>query len=145
MFFATMFPNQALAEAAQRAVEAFSDEGAINLAASVVITKDADGRISTHNGKTPGALGAVMTGLIGGVIGLIGGPPAALLGAAAGGLSGGWFDLMRVEERTAFMNDVARRLGEFGAVLLAEVIDPTISSRQLVEAELVRMGGTRIV
>jgi uncharacterized membrane protein len=78
MFFATMFPNQALAEAAQRAVEAFSDEGAINLAASVVITKDADGRISTHNGKTPGALGAVMTGLIGGVIGLIGGPPAAL-------------------------------------------------------------------
>jgi len=145
MFFATMFPNLAFAKAGQRAVEAFADEGVINLASSVVITKDAEGKISKHNGKTPGAHGAVMAGVIGGVIGLIGGPPAVLTGAAAGGLAGGWFDLMRAEERTAFMNDVTQGLKEFGAVLLAEVIDPTIASREIVEAELLRSGGIRMV
>ena len=145
MFFATMFRDLALAEAGPRRIEAFADQGVIKLASSVVITKDADGEITKHHGKTPGAHGAVMAGLIGGIIGLIGGPAVILMSAAAGGLSGGWFDLMRAEEREAFMNEVAKGLGEHGAVLLAEVIDPTMPSRDVVEAELVRIGGIRLV
>ncbi|GAA4818083.1 hypothetical protein GCM10023232_13290 [Sphingosinicella ginsenosidimutans] len=85
MFFATMFRDLALAEAGQRRIEAFADQGVIKLASSVVITKDADGEITKHHGKTPGAHSAVMAGLIGGIIGLIGGPAVILMSAAAGG------------------------------------------------------------
>ena len=143
-FFATVFPDLQAAEEAQRLIEKLNDEHAIKLVSTVVITKNKSGDITQHNGRTPGALGAVMTGLIGGIAGLIGGPAVAVFGATSGALSGVWFDLLRTQDRESFMNEVARQIGANQVALLGEVVNPSDDAKRLVEEKLVRLGGSVI-
>lgn len=143
-FFATVFPDLQTAEEAQHLIEKLNDEHTIKLVSTVVIAKDQSGNITQHSGRTPGALGAVMTGLIGGIVGLIGGPAVAIFGATSGALSGGWFDLLRTQDRENFMNEVASQISANRAALLGEVVNPSNDAKSLVEEKLVRLGGTVI-
>jgi uncharacterized membrane protein len=143
-FFATTFPDLESAEKAQRLVEKFNDDHVIKLVATVVIAKDQNGAVTKHNGRTPGALGAVMAGLVGGIAGLIAGPAVAALGAASGALSGGWFDLLRVQDRESFMNEVARGIGTNHAALLGEVVNPDEDAKRLVEEALAGLDGVLV-
>jgi uncharacterized membrane protein len=143
-FFATSFPSLELAEQGQRIIEAYADQDRLKLLSSVIIAKDESGGISRHNGKTPGAIGAVMSALVGGVVGLVGGPPLAFLGTVAGGISGGWFDLLRVEDRDAFMNRVAQELDKTRIALLGEAVDPGEDIRKSIEDELAQIGGVAL-
>lgn len=142
--FAVVFPDLKSAEDARRFVEKCHDEGLVKLAASVVIAKGEDGRLSEHDGRTPGPRGAVMTSLIGGILGMLGGPAVAAMGVAAGGLSGGWFDLLRVQDRDAFMHQVAGQLNAGKAALLGEAIDPDEEAKRVIAARLGEFGGTFI-
>lgn len=142
--FAVAFSNLEAAEAARRFVETCHHEGLINLAASVVIAKGEDGRLSEHDGKAPGPRGAVMAGLVGGILGMLGGPAVAALGVAAGGVSGGWFDLLRVQDRDAFMHQVASQLNAGKAALLGEAIDPSEEAKRLIGTRLSELGGDLI-
>jgi uncharacterized membrane protein len=63
-FFATVFPNLSTAEEAQRLIEKFNDNQVLKLASSVVIVKGEDGEITQHHGRSPGALGAGLGGLV---------------------------------------------------------------------------------
>ena len=143
-FFATVFPDLQTAEEAQRLIETLNDKHAIKLVSAVVIAKDQSGNITQHNGRTPGALGAVMTGLIGGIAGLVGGPAVAIFGAASGALSGGWFDLLRTQDREIFMNEVAAKVSASQAALLGEVVNPSDDAKRLVEERLASLGGAVI-
>lgn len=143
-YFAAVFPDFKSADDAQRFVEKCHEDGLVNLSASVVIEMGEDGTISKHNGRTPGPLGAVLAGLVGGVLGVVGGPAVAAIGVAAGALSGGWFDLLRVQDREVFMNQIASRLSAGNAALLGEAIDPTEEAKRAVEARVRASGGTII-
>ncbi len=140
-FFATIFPSRALAEQGQRIVEAYAGRHELKLASSVVVARNPEGGFDQYGGSTPGALGATMLAVVGGVLGLAGGPTALALGTLAGGLSGGWFDILRVEDRETFMNSVAGKLKDSEAALLGEVVRPTDDVRRAVETDLVRIGG----
>lgn len=141
IFFASIFPTQDLAEQGQQIIETYAERDELKLVSSVVIAKNADGSADKYRGKNPGALGATMSALVGGTIGLIGGPAVVLLGALAGGLSGGWFDILRAEDREEFMNRIAHELGNADAALLGEVINPGEDIRKLIEADLAAVGG----
>lgn len=143
-FFASTYPSLELAEEGRRIVKSYADQGKLKLLSSVIIVKDDDGQIHQHNGKTPGALGAAMVALIGGTIGLIGGAPIALFGAVAGGISGSWVDLLRVEDRDAFMNRIAQELGQARVALLGEAIDPGEEIRISIDTELGKIGGVQL-
>lgn len=143
-FFASTFRDLGSALEAQQLIEQFNDDRVIKLVSSVVISKDATGEVTQHNGRTPGSLGAVMVALAGGVVGLVGGPAVAMLGVASGALSGGWFDLLRVQDRDAFMAEVAEKVATNQAALLGEVINPDDDARRLVEARIRELGGTLI-
>jgi uncharacterized membrane protein len=100
--------------------------------------------IVKHHGRSPGALGAGLGGLVGGIIGLIAGPLGGMMGAAGGALSGGWFDLLRVEERGIFLNEVAQNISKNRAALLGEVISISNEAKDTVETRLIELGGTII-
>lgn len=143
-FFATIFPEPGTAQEAQRLVQKLDDDGMMKLVSSVVIVKGEDGDITQHGGSTPGALGAVMAGVLGGIVGLAGGPVVAAMGAAGGTLSGGWFDLLRVRDRELFMKEVAGKLNAGQAALLGEVLNPSDEAKRDAEASLTKLGGVII-
>lgn len=143
-YFAALFPDFKSADDAQRFLEKCHEEGLMNLSASVVIVMREDGKTTEHNGKTPGPRGAVMTALVGGILGVLGGPAVAAIGVAAGALSGGWFDLLRVHDREVFMNQIAGRLRAGDAALLCEAVDPSEKAKRTVEARVSASGGTII-
>jgi uncharacterized membrane protein len=144
-FFAAAFPDRSAAEEARRALEELDDNQVLNLVSSVVVTKDKDGRIAQYGGKTPGALGAGLGGVAGGLLGSLAGPFGMLAGAAGGAISGGWFDLMRVEERDQFLSEVAGQISAGKFALLAEVIDPSTEAKAAVEARVHEMGGSIVL
>lgn len=142
--FAAVYPTLALAEEAQRAAEKFNENNLIDLVSSVVIVKGPDGKITQHHGKTPGAIGAGLGAVVGGLIGLVGGPLVLALGITSGALSGGWFDLLRAEQRDIFLNLVAQEISGNRAALLGEVVNASDEAKKLVEARLIELGGTFI-
>jgi Protein of unknown function (DUF1269) len=65
--------------------------------------------------------------LLGGLIGLIGGPPVAALGAAAGGLMGGWRDALDLGGGLDFVDEVSRELTPGKSAILAEVEEDRVT------------------
>ena len=89
-----------------------------------------------------GLLVRVWGGLIGGIVGLLGGPFISAMGAAGGVLSGGWFDLIRVEEREMYLSEIAQNILANRAALLAEVISPSDVAKETVETRMLELGGS---
>ncbi len=143
-FCAAMFSDLAAAQEGQRQIEKLDDEGVLKVASSVVISRDRDGQVVQHNGRTPGALGAGLGAIAGGLVGMIGGPLGGMMGAAGGALSGGWFDLLRVEERDRFLGEIARHVSGNHAALLAEVVSASDDAKRTVESRLAGLGGTMV-
>lgn len=144
-FFAAIFSDRNAAENAHRLIEEMHEQGELNLAACALVRKEQDGEITVGKGTTPGAIGARLGGIVGGVLGLVGGPLVALAGAAGGALSGGWFDLMRTEERETFLKEVAGKIDAGNFALLAEVIDPTDEAKAKVESIVGERGGAIVL
>jgi len=143
-FFAAMFDNQAKAEAAQRYVETLHAEQSVVLASSVVLVKDEAGEITRHGGTTPGALGAGLGAVVGGIVGLLAGPLGSAMGAVGGALSGGWFDLLRADDRKLFLDSVAQNIRASKSALLCEFVSVGDDAKRLVEAKTKELGGTII-
>jgi uncharacterized membrane protein len=86
-----------------------------------VIVKEADGTVSVRerHGRRP--FGAALGAVLGGLIGLIGGPPVAALGAAGGALAGGWRDALNLGVDLDFLDEVSRELTPGKSAILAEI------------------------
>lgn len=138
--FASIFPNLGAAEKAQRLVEKAGEDRVIKLVSTVVIEK-VSGEVVQHHSRSPGARSALLVGIAGGVLGLLAGPVGSLGAAAAGALSGGWFDMLREGERQEFLEEIARGVERDQAALLCEVINPSEDAKKLVEQQVAALGG----
>lgn len=137
-FVVVVFPDGQGAERGRRALDALHDEGALTLFAAAVLIKDAEGKISVEGKEQPGPLGLGLGSLIGGLFGLLGGPAVALFGAAAGAVSGGWLDVLRLGVRGEFLEEVSSRLTAGKAALIAEV---TEDRRSPLDMRMEALGG----
>jgi uncharacterized membrane protein len=141
-FFAAVFSDRSAAENARRFIEKMHEKNELKILSAVIINKEQDGEVRLKNATTPGALGARLGGVIGGILGLIGGPLVAMAGAAGGALSGGWFDLMRADEREIFLKEVSYKISVGNFALLAEVVDPSDEAKAMVRSHVEECGGS---
>jgi uncharacterized membrane protein len=120
-FVVVVFPNEAKASEGLHAFKELDAEDSLTVYAGAVIVKDADGTVSVkeRHGRRPfhAAIGAV----IGGLVGLIGGPPVAALGAAGGAVAGGWRDALDLGVGLDFVDEVSRELTPGKSAILAEI------------------------
>lgn len=120
-FIVVIFPDETKADEGSSALEALHTEGRVTVYHAAVLVKDADGKASVRREKGQGPLAAGVAALVGGLIGLIGGPAVAALGAAAGAVSGGWLDALKLGTRADFLNDVCQKLTPGKSAVVAEV------------------------
>jgi uncharacterized membrane protein len=125
-FIVVVFPDEKKAEEGIRALEALHQEGSVTVYNAAVLMKDADGNTSVRHEKGQGPLGAGVGALLGGLVGLVGGPVVAAFGIAAGTISGGWLDALKLGTRADFLDDVCRKLTPGKSAVLAEVTEDRI-------------------
>ena len=116
-----VFDNEAKAYLGKSALNALDGEGSIALYASAIILKHADGSVSVREAQDAAPLATLVSTPIGGVIGLLGGPAGAAIGAASGLMIGGLVDLDNARVGEDYVADVARTLTPNKVALIAEV------------------------
>lgn len=120
-YVVVVFPDEAKAHEGVRAFKELHAEGSLTVYAGAEIAKDADGSVSTTEKKGKGPFGMAVGALLGGLVGLIGGPPVAALGAAGGAVMGGWLDVLDLGGGLDFVDRVSRELTPGKSAIVAEV------------------------
>jgi uncharacterized membrane protein len=123
-FVVVVFPSEEKASEGSRALQELHEEGSVSVVGAAVLVKDADGRVSVKEPDGPGPRGALLGALL---VGLIGGPAVAALGAAGGALAGGWRDVLNLGVATDFVDEVSRELTPGRSAVVAEVIEDWVT------------------
>src|SRR4051794_25704007 len=87
-FIAVMVPSEAKAAASLRALKSLHAKGTITVYETIVIEREADGTIATKERDTHVMRRTGIGTLLGGLIGLFGGPAGVIIGASIGGVAG---------------------------------------------------------
>jgi uncharacterized membrane protein len=87
-FIVAVLPNEAAAYSVRAALEDLDTQGSIELYATEVIAKKADGQLVRVTSTEERGLGTIVGTSVGGLLGLLGGPVGLVVGAVAGGASG---------------------------------------------------------
>jgi len=116
-----VFDSEKKAYEGKKALQRLDGEGSITLYANAVVTKSADGTVAVKDVNEPGPLGTVLGTTVGGLVALLGGPAAALVGATSGLAIGSAFDLDSVRVGEDFIEDVSKALAPKKAALIAEI------------------------
>jgi len=109
-FVVIVFPNEEKATEGARLLDELNQEGSITVYATAMVSKDEQGTITQEDSRAPRPRGMVLGALVGGLVGLLGGPPVAAVGAAGGALMGGWRDMLEIGVGFEFLDEVAREL-----------------------------------
>lgn len=109
-FVVIIFPNEGKATEGVRLLDELNDEGTISLYATAIVGKDSKGNVTEKETHGRGPRGMVLGALVGGVVGMLGGPPVAALGAASGAIMGGWRDALDLGVGFEFLDEVSREL-----------------------------------
>ena len=117
----TIFNNETKAYEGLKALKGLHDEGSLTLYAAVVITKDAEGRISVKQADDPGPAGTIFGMATGSLIGLLGGPVGVAMGAAAGMVTGSLYDLTSLGVSEDFLAEVSQTLTPRKVAVVADV------------------------
>jgi len=120
-FVVIVFPDQQKAEQGKKILDRLNDEGSLDLYAAALVGKDAEGNIVERERKGKGPRGMVLGALVGGLVGLLGGPPVAAVGAAGGAVMGGWRDAMDLGAGFDFLDEVSRELKADRWAVIAEL------------------------
>ena len=137
-FVVVVFPNEAKAQEGTRAFRSLHEEGSLSLYGIAVLVKDATGKVETKEEDRPGPRGTALGALLGGLVGLIGGPAVAALGAAGGALAGGWRDALHAGVATDFLDEVSRELRPGRSAVVAEVAEEWVTP---LDARMEAIGG----
>jgi uncharacterized membrane protein len=117
-----LVPSEAAAYDVVKALKGLDDEGSIELYASTVVVKTANGAITIKDTRHLHGGWATVLGLsTGALIGLLGGPAGVALGAAVGAAAGLGEDLAYSGFAGDFVNDVEARLQPGGHAVVASV------------------------
>jgi len=106
----TIFNDEKNAYEGLKALKGLDDEGSLVLHAAVVISKDADGRISVKQADNSGPAGTIFGLTTGALLGLLGGPAGMAIGATAGALTGSIFDVAALGVGEDFLAEVSQNL-----------------------------------
>ncbi|MFF2809626.1 DUF1269 domain-containing protein [Streptomyces sp. NPDC058000] len=100
-------------------------DGKVKLREGAVVARDADGALdfpdAVDNTGTARAFAA--GGLIGGLLGILGGPLGVMIGFGAGGLLGGAHDAREATEVNAALDMLAAEVPPGSTVLVAEIVE----------------------
>jgi uncharacterized membrane protein len=118
-----IFPDEAKALDAARALEDPGDPAAIAVRGLAVIVKHADGTLSEQKWSSRVPFRAPVGALVGALIGLPAGLIGSAIGFTAGGLLGFSRDLANFGIEESFLNDVAAQLTPGKSALVIEVAE----------------------
>ena len=122
-FVAVIFSDLAQASEGARAWGDLHAEGGVAPSGMAVVVKESSGQWLVKERTADGALATVVTALIGGFAGAVGGPVGAAIRAAGGALVGHGANLIHSEAATAFVDRVARQLAPGQAALVTEITE----------------------
>ncbi len=119
-----VFDNESKAFEGVRVLRDLESEGQISVYESRVLAKDKAGvaHLLNSDDKQAGPLIAGGTA-VGGLIGIIGGPPGILIGAATGALIGAVGDLKEVGVTDEFVRDIKTALKPGKVALVADIVE----------------------
>jgi uncharacterized membrane protein len=120
-FVVVVFRDEEKAQEGLRILEELHEEDKVTVYAGAVVLKDADGTVSIRERQRKRPFRAAVGAVIGGLVGLIGGPPVAALGAAGGALVGGWRDALDLGVGLEFLDEVSRELTPGKSAIVAEI------------------------
>lgn len=140
-FIVVMFANESGAYQGTRILGELQAEGSLAVYGMSVIAKDATGRISVKQAADEGPLGTVTGVLVGGLVGLFGGPAGAALGAGFGALVGGMTDMFNVGAGADFVEKVSGELASGKVALIAEIDENWVTP---LDSRMESIGGTVI-
>lgn len=116
-----VFENESKAYEGLQVLREMEIEGSIHLYAKAVLIRDADGNVQVKQSSDMGGAGTVGGLVIGALIGLLGGPTAAAIGAGTG-MSGGFlFDMAHLGVGQDYLDGVGKSLKPGKAAVIAEI------------------------
>jgi uncharacterized membrane protein len=137
-----VFDDEAKAYAAADVLESFNEDRSVAVHESWVLTKEADGSVNivkTEDTLPEGTMGGT---IVGGLIGLFGGPAGLAIGAASGMALGATADVARAHLGRDFIAEVTRALAPGRIALVAEVdeesTEPLDESMKALDGQMFR-------
>ncbi|HLS69055.1 MAG TPA: DUF1269 domain-containing protein [Kiloniellales bacterium] len=141
-FVVIVFPNEEQVTAGAKLLDELNEQNSLSLYATAILGKDSDGRVTQKERSGRGPRGLTLGALVGGLVGMLGGPAVAAVGAAGGALMGGWHDMMDLEVGIDFLEEVSRELkpGHWAlvAALEEEWVTPLDSAMESAGGRVVR-------
>ena len=138
-FVVVVFPDEAKAYEGLRALKELDAEDSLTVYAGAVIAKDADGTVAVKERHSRRPFGVAVGTVLGGLIGLIGGPPVAALGAAGGALMGGWRYALDLGVDLDFLDELSRALTPGKSAIVAEIEEEWVTP---LDSRMEAVGGT---
>ncbi len=138
-FVVVIFPNEAKAYEGTRALKELHAEASLAVYGMAVVTKGADGKLTVKEAADTGPLGMGVGALVGGLIGLLGGPAGAAMGIGVGALIGSLGDLFNMGVGTDFLDKVSKELSPGKAAIVAEVAEDWVTP---LDTRMGAIGGT---
>lgn len=120
-FVVAVFPNEGKVYQGIHLLKELHADGTITLYGTAVLERKPEGELSIKQWNDQGPLGLGVGTLVGGFIGLFGGPTRAEASAAAARLTGGWRDYLHAEVSDEFIDAVRRELLPGNFALMAEI------------------------
>jgi len=137
-YIVVVFPSDSKAYDGTRALKELHAEAALTLYGMAVVAKEADGRISIKQAVDDGPLGLGVGALVGGLIGLIGGPVGAVVGLSYGALIGGIADIANAGVQADFVEAVSDKLTPGKVAVVAELSEDWVTP---LDTRMERIGG----
>lgn len=118
---AIVFNEEKQAYQGSKTIRELDREGAIAVYADVVIAKDAKGTVSVLRAPDDEPVGTASGMLVGGLLGLLGGPAGVAIGIGAGTMIGAAVDLTRAGIGGDFVNELSETLQPGKTAVIAEI------------------------
>jgi uncharacterized membrane protein len=120
-FVVVVLPDEVKAYEGSRAFAALHSEGNLTVYSVAVVTKDKNSQILVKDAAESGPLGIAVGAIVGGLIGIFGGPAGLLAGVASGAVIGGFRDLFNLGLTTKFIEKISTELAPGKTAVIAEV------------------------
>jgi uncharacterized membrane protein len=120
-FVVVILQNETMAYEGIRALKALHAENSLTVYSMAVVAKDKDGKILVRETDESGAPNIALGALLGGLIGVFGGPVGLMAGVAGGALIGSMGDLFNLGLSTSFVEKVSTQLAPGKTAVIAEV------------------------
>jgi uncharacterized membrane protein len=137
-FVVVILPSEAKAYEASRGLKALHAENSLTVYGMAVVAKSAEGHFSVKETDENGPRGIGLGALLGGLIGVFGGPAGLIAGVAGGALLGSMGDLFNLGLSAQFVDKVSTELAPGKTAVIAEIDE---SWQTPLDARMEALGG----